>query len=585
MLEHPQEIFARFQVTTRYRRERLCGLAMLHSLRYKGHVALVLGTSPKPSTYLKYLYGEVFTDQRQDTLRPEIRIPLRRSLLANRGQSEVQDVAQNILAKQQDWFAQRESSPTYGDNLSQRLESADWCESFLDVLEAYYWVGPDQGVRYALPFLLAASLYHPSIMPEFIEITVFFEEYLSETTRGLWLKTRQGFGLSRLTVSTTQRLEYLGQIRASLQQETFVLPELFMPYRAQLLGALWWQEGEIQRKAQIDGVALEAYGNALRLLYAVEKHYHYAARLYYIFARQMPEDEQSTRVVLLQRAIASDPGFAEAYGELGDVYREAKDYQRAFLYYHHAIELKITKLEAWINLGSMYVEIGKYKEAIDELTVALSLDASDPYLYYNRARALQQQGQFEEALLDLDQALDPDLGLSDEKRADIYVVRGNIHAMDNAVEQATRAYRQALQLAPDNMQARWLCLWIQFGKRRPEPAEIYPLQELASLQPGHYLAALCRGLYAGIVQRDLQQACVEMENAQRQEEQQWDGPFWLALLYAYRRDSRQANAYLQQALDLGLPVALLRPLYWLEADSPDIFEQVAVPRLRQYGIS
>jgi tetratricopeptide (TPR) repeat protein len=584
-VEDSQEIFARFQATTRYRRAQLSGLAMLRSLRYQGHVAQVLGASPKLSVYLKYLYGELFTDQREETFWPEIRTPLRRSLLANRSQSEVQNLAQNILAKQQDWFSTRENNVPYGGNLSQRLENADWCECFLDVLEAYYWDDPDQGVRYALPCFLAASLYHPAIMLDIIKITAFFEEYLSDTMRGLWTKIRQGFGLSRVTVTTIQRLECLEQIRASLQQETRVLPEIFMPYRAQLLGALWWQAGEFQRKAQIDDVALEAYGNALRLLYDAEKHYHYAARLYYIFARQMPEHEQETRVCLLQRAIASDPGFAEAYGELGDFYRVAKDYQRAFLYYHHAIELKITKVEAWINLGSTYVEIGKYAEAIEELTRALSLDADDPYLYYNRARALQQQGQFKEALLDLDKALDPDLGLSDEELADIYVVRGNIHAMDNAVEQATRAYQQALQLAPDNMQARWLCLWMQFGKRRPKPAEMHRLQELADLQPELYLAALCRGLYAGIVQHDLQQACIELENAQRQEEQQWDGPFWLALLHAYRRNARQAIAFLQQALNLGLPVALLRPLYWLEADSPDIFQQVAVPLLQKYGIS
>lgn len=585
MLEHLQAIFEQFQATTVHRRAQLYGLAMLHSLRYRGHVAHVLGTSLKPPTYLHYLYREhedLFTDYNQHTLQPEIRTKLRRYLLEIRCQRDVQKLAEDILAKQQIWFSNRENDGNYGDDLCKRLESSDWCERFLDVLEAYYWVDPDQGVRYALAFFLAASLYHPHIMREIADITAFFEEELSDTMRQLWIKTSQSFGISNIVLPPAQCLEYLGQVRTKLQQKMLMLPELFMVHHSQLIGALWWQEGEMQRKARLDKDALEAYKNALASLYTAEHFPHYVARLYYVFARQVPETERDTRVFLIHRAITSDPGFADAYGELGDLYGQVKDSQRASLYYHYAIELKPHKVEAWVNLGAVYVDVGKYKEAIDELTVALRLDPDDPYLYYNRALALQQRKQFKEALADLDKALD--LDLSDVELAWAYVARGNIHAMDKAVERAAHDYQQALQLAPNDMQAHWLYHWIHFGKRRPEPAEMQPLQELANFQREHYLAALCRGLYVGIVQRDLQQAFVELEHAQKQEEKQWDAYFWLALLHAYRLECQLATAKLQQALDLGLPVALLRPLYWLEVDSPDVFQQVAVPILQRYGV-
>ncbi len=224
-----------------------------------------------------------------------------------------------------------------------------------------------------------------------------------------------------------------------------MVPEPFTAHRSQLISALWWQEGEIQRKVKMDKDALEAYKNALALLYSGEHLPHYVARLYYVFAKQVPEAEQDTRVFLLQRAITSDPGFADAYGELGDLYLygQVKDYQRAALYYHYAIELKPYKVEAWVNLGAMYVDIGKNKEAIDELTVALRLDPDDPYLYYNRALAFQQRRQFKEALADLDAAIH--LDLSGDDLAWAYIARGNIHAMGKAVEQAAYDYQQALQ--------------------------------------------------------------------------------------------------------------------------------------------
>lgn len=249
-MEHLQHIFERFQATTPRRREQLYGLAMLHSLRYKGHVAYVLGASPQPTHYLNSLYrehGDLFTDQNQHTLQPEVRIELRRYLLEARSQRDVQKLAENVLNKQQTWFSDRESNETYGDHLSKRLESAEWCERCLNVLEAHCWVDPDQGARYALAFFLAASLYQPHIMGEITNVMAFFEEQLSDTMRQIWIKTSQSFGISS-ALPPVQYFEHLYQLRAKLQQKTLVLPEIFAAHRSQLIGALWWQEGEIQRR-------------------------------------------------------------------------------------------------------------------------------------------------------------------------------------------------------------------------------------------------------------------------------------------------------------------------------------------------
>ena len=75
-----------------------------------------------------------------------------------------------------------------------------------------------------------------------------------------------------------------------------------------------------------------------------------------------------------------------------------------------------------------------------------------------------------------------------------------------------------------------------------------------------------------------------MEHACQQAPEQWDPPFWLAMVLAYRNLKEQADQALQRALDLGLPVALLLPLYWLENDAPDFFQDYALPVLQRHQL-
>jgi hypothetical protein len=136
------------------------------------------------------------------------------------------------------------------------------------------------------------------------------------------------------------------------------------------------------------------------------------------------------------------------------------------------------------------------------------------------------------------------------------------------------------------MQALWLQEWIHFGKQQVTQMDTVAqrLLKIAAYNPDHYLAAVCTGVARGFTQKYIKQALPELEQGCRKAPDQWDAYFWLAMLAAYCNHFKQAEAALYGAVELGLPTALLLPLYWLEKERPTFFQQAAQPLLQKYAI-
>jgi hypothetical protein len=62
--------------------------------------------------------------------------------------------------------------------------------------------------------------------------------------------------------------------------------------------------------------------------------------------------------------------------------------------------------------------------------------------------------------------------------------------------------------------------------------------------------------------------------------------FWKGMLcaYFYRGRNLVGMESVEKALEVGLPPVLLTPLYWLEKDLPDFYEQHAAPLLARYDV-
>jgi hypothetical protein len=111
------------------------------------------------------------------------------------------------------------------------------------------------------------------------------------------------------------------------------------------------------------------------------------------------------------------------------------------------------------------------------------------------------------------------------------------------------------------------------------------LEKIPAIAPQSYVALVCQGVALGL-QDMLKQGLIELDRAISLKQENPDAYFWKGMISAYYYQGREqlASESIEMALTLGLPPILLTPLYWLENDRPDFFENYASPLLQQYGI-
>ena len=70
-------------------------------------------------------------------------------------------------------------------------------------------------------------------------------------------------------------------------------------------------------------------------------------------------------------AIKKNPLLAEAYSNLGNVYKERGQLQQALDNYHHAVRLKPEFVDGYINLAAALVAAGELAQAVEAYLTAL----------------------------------------------------------------------------------------------------------------------------------------------------------------------------------------------------------------------
>jgi tetratricopeptide (TPR) repeat protein len=101
-------------------------------------------------------------------------------------------------------------------------------------------------------------------------------------------------------------------------------------------------------------------------------------------------------------------------------------------------------------LGSLYNEKQQWDLAIAALRRGLALEPHDPLLASETAHALNMAGRFEESLAVSDQGLAGSILMKDEDRARLLRMRGFALGELRRYEEAEQAYRDSLDLAPNN---------------------------------------------------------------------------------------------------------------------------------------
>jgi tetratricopeptide (TPR) repeat protein len=163
-----------------------------------------------------------------------------------------------------------------------------------------------------------------------------------------------------------------------------------------------------------------------------------ALRMWELGVRQRPEnprarlslavallgDRQTDRAIAeLDRAIALEPRYAEAYANRASAYYMKGRPDRALADYDQAIVLRPAYALAYSNRGVAQKALGRLDQAVRDYTRALELNPDFPDACNNRGNAYRLLGRLDLALADLTRAIDlrPDYDQAYVNRAIVYL--------------------------------------------------------------------------------------------------------------------------------------------------------------------
>jgi len=185
-----------------------------------------------------------------------------------------------------------------------------------------------------------------------------------------------------------------------------------------------------------------------------------------------------------QRALQSNPDYAEAHNNLGAILFQKGKVDEAIPHFQEALRIKPGYAHAESNLGNALFKKGKVEEAISHYQRALEIDPGLAEADNNLGAALLQKGNVDEAIAHFQKLarISPDY-------AQVYYNLGNALFQKGNVDEAISQYEKALQINPDSAPARNKLGIALFQKGSMDEA-IADFQKALQIDPnyaeGHY---------------------------------------------------------------------------------------------------
>lgn len=110
-------------------------------------------------------------------------------------------------------------------------------------------------------------------------------------------------------------------------------------------------------------------------------------------------------IAFYKKAIAADPGFAEAHYNLGVIYNELNDKTNAAKYLQRSMALKPDMAECYSALGMIWCGRHRFDEAMVLLEQAVAINPDFTEAHYNMGLVLQQMGKYRRGLKCFEKAL------------------------------------------------------------------------------------------------------------------------------------------------------------------------------------
>ena len=170
-----------------------------------------------------------------------------------------------------------------------------------------------------------------------------------------------------------------------------------------------------------------------------------AGKYYDLAADYARKKDTKNAVKYYLKSVKADPGFEEAYDNLGRVYRTMGEYEKAIECYNKSIEIYPNGEMAHQNLAVVYGIQEKLDKALAQYDILQKISSENPESYFGAANIYMQQEKFDKALENANKALELYIASNSHYIGEAYYLVGLIHYYNDDLEEA----KKSMQIAKD----------------------------------------------------------------------------------------------------------------------------------------
>lgn len=325
-------------------------------------------------------------------------------------------------------------------NQSQTLDSIEWPNITLHIQKIFKL---QHGLSLSLEYDLfnvetefEAKAWSHYFAQNFAEASFYFKKLLANTNNSMWL-----LALAQCEYSLYDYTNAIHTINKALEIEN---SELNLATKASILSEDGLKSQSIHKLKNAEKIFAELYSKNP----SETNSYNYANTLSYLGEKDRAEE-------LYNYAIKINPNNTEAWKNLGQLYNDTNQFEKALSCYNKALQTNPNKTEALISKGILIgQQHNKYEDALKLFEKALSLDKN---IFINYSTIYFWLAHFNHELKELELALEwVNRGLDDDPsdeylrrlKAEIFIK--DIDSEQSLITEAITFFNDCLTIYPDD---------------------------------------------------------------------------------------------------------------------------------------
>ena len=154
-----------------------------------------------------------------------------------------------------------------------------------------------------------------------------------------------------------------------------------------------------------------------------------------------------------EKAIKIQPNNSAAYNNLGNTLKELGEYQKAMSSYEKAIQINTNYVDAYYNLGIILSELGENQKAMSSYEKVIQINPNYANAYYNLGNTLKELGEYQKAMSSYEKVIQ-----INPNHIDAHNNLGNILNELGENQKALNSYEKAIKIEPENLTSHWLSM-------------------------------------------------------------------------------------------------------------------------------